>query len=104
MAERWFAVRRELSPKRQTLLTAGAFLLPLLAWCVLSYVPFIWHPLITVTTPGGSGFLAKDMMIDRAVFAEENAKPAAPGKPLGEGSRSTPVFLPPPHGVARALY
>ena len=104
MAERWFAVRRELSPRRQSLLTVGAFLLPLLAWCVLSYVPFIWHPLITVTTPGGSGFLAKDMMIDRAVFAEENVKLAAAGKPLGEGYRSNPVFLPPPHAVARALY
>lgn len=104
MAERWFAVRRELSPQRQTLLTVGAFLLPLLVWCVISYVPFVWHPLITVTNPGGSSFLAKDMMIDRGIFAEENAKIVAEGKPAADGYRSNPVFLPPPHAVGRALY
>lgn len=104
MAEPWFAVRRDLSPRRQVVLTVGAFLLPLLVWCVISYVPFIWHPLITVTSPGGSSFLAKDMMIDRGMFADENAKLAAEGKPTAEGYRSNPVFLPPPHAVARAMY
>ncbi len=104
MAEPWFAVARDLSPRRQAVLTAGAFVLPLLVWCVLSYVPFIWHPLMTVTAPGGSTFLAKDMMIDRRLFADENAKLAAAGQPLAEGYRSNPVFLPPPHAVARALY
>lgn len=104
MAERWFAVRRELSPRRQLLLTVGAFLLPLLVWCVISYVPFVWHPLITVTDPGGSSFLAKDMMIERGLFAEENAKIIAEGRPAAEGYRSNPVFLPPPHAVARAMY
>ncbi len=104
MAEQWFAVRRDLSPRRQAVLTVGAFLLPLLVWCVISYVPFIWHPLITVTNPGGSSFLAKDMMIDRGLFAEENAKIVAEGKPAAEGYRSNPVFLPPPHAVGRAMY
>jgi NitT/TauT family transport system permease protein len=104
MAEQWFAVRRDLSPRRQAVLTVGAFLLPLLAWCVISYVPFIWHPLITVTDPGGSSFLAKDMMIDRGLFVEENVKIIAEGKSPAEGYRSNPVFLPPPHAVGRALY
>ena len=104
MAEQWVAVRRDLSPKRQAVLTVGAFLLPLLVWCVISYVPFIWHPLITVTNPGGSSFLAKDMMIERGLFAEENAKVVAEGKLAAEGYRSNPVFLPPPHAVGRAMY
>ena len=104
MAERWFAVRRELSPRRQTLLTIGAFLLPLLVWCVISYVPFIWHPLITITEPGGSEFLVVDMMVDRQVFENDNAKTMAAGKPLAVGYRSNPIFLPPPHAVLTALY
>jgi NitT/TauT family transport system permease protein len=103
MPEPWFAVARDLSPRRQAVLTVGAFVLPLLLWCVLSYVPFIWHPLITVTAPGGSTFLAKDMMIERGLFAEENAKLILAGLPAAEGFRSNPVFLPPPHAVARAL-
>ncbi|MFP4156395.1 MAG: ABC transporter permease [Opitutales bacterium] len=40
----WFAVRKELSGKRRTLLTVLSFVLPLLTWCVVSYTPFIWHP------------------------------------------------------------
>jgi NitT/TauT family transport system permease protein len=56
--------RRELSPKRATLLTSLSFSLPLLIWCIVSYIPFIWHPdvelqisadregVTTVYTPG----------------------------------------------------
>lgn len=42
--EPWFAVRRELSPRRATLLTAFSFALPLVVWCAFSYLPFLWHP------------------------------------------------------------
>jgi NitT/TauT family transport system permease protein len=104
MAERWFVVRRELSPRRQGFLTCCAFILPLLLWCVISYVPFVWHPLITITAPGGSEFLVNDMMVERQIFADENAKLVQADKPLATGYRSNPVFLPPPHAVAAALY
>lgn len=40
----WFAVRRELSPKRATVLTVVSFTLPLLIWSAVSYLPFLWHP------------------------------------------------------------
>lgn len=42
--EPWFAVRRELSPKRAAVLTAISFALPLLIWSAVSYLPFLWHP------------------------------------------------------------
>lgn len=42
--EPWFAVRRELSPKRATVLTVVSFALPLLIWSAVSYLPFLWHP------------------------------------------------------------
>ncbi len=41
---RWFAIRKELSPKRQLLLTIASFALPLGLWAFVSYTPFIWHP------------------------------------------------------------
>ena len=40
----WFAVRKELSGRRRSLLVAASFVLPILIWCVVSYTPFIWHP------------------------------------------------------------
>lgn len=40
----WFQVRRELSKRRQISLTILSFILPILIWCVVSYVPWIWHP------------------------------------------------------------
>ncbi|MFC7336965.1 ABC transporter permease [Haloferula chungangensis] len=40
----WFGVRRELSKQRQLTLTVFSFLLPIVLWCVVSYVPWIWHP------------------------------------------------------------
>jgi NitT/TauT family transport system permease protein len=45
----WFIIRRELPRSRRTILTALSFVLPLLLWCVVSYVPFIWHPDIKLT-------------------------------------------------------
>jgi NitT/TauT family transport system permease protein len=40
----WWDVRRPLPTSRASLLTAFSFLLPLALWCIVSYVPFIWHP------------------------------------------------------------
>lgn len=40
----WFRIRRDLPQGRRLALTAISFLLPLVLWCVVSYVPWIWHP------------------------------------------------------------
>jgi NitT/TauT family transport system permease protein len=40
----WFLIRRDLPQGRRLALTAVSFLLPLVLWCVVSYVPWIWHP------------------------------------------------------------
>ncbi len=40
----WFLIRRDLPQSRALLLTAVSFLMPLALWCVVSYVPWIWHP------------------------------------------------------------
>lgn len=37
-------IRKDLSPGKQSLLTAGSFLIPLFLWTIVSYAPFIWHP------------------------------------------------------------
>lgn len=100
----WFAIRRELSPHRRTLLGVGSFLLPLLIWCVVSYVPFVWHPMVLVSNPGEVDYFQVDMLVQKPVFAEESANMQAQGKTLPQGTPANPIYLPAPHLVAKAFY
>lgn len=45
----WFRIRRDLPPGRRLFLTVASFCLPAVLWCVVSYVPFIWHPDVKIT-------------------------------------------------------
>ena len=45
----WFVVRRELPRSRRAILAVFSFVIPLAVWCVVSYVPFIWHPDVKLT-------------------------------------------------------
>jgi NitT/TauT family transport system permease protein len=95
----WFAVRKELPPRRAGLLTVLAFVLPLGAWSLVSYVPFLWHPLVAIETPGSVSYFTEGMLIEREVFASENAK----AKTRATGVRANPIYFPAPHEVAAAL-
>ncbi len=99
----WFAVRRELSPQRRTVLGIGSFLLPLLVWCVFSYVPFVWHPMVLVSNPGAVDYFQVDMLVDKAVFKDELANIQTAGKALPQGLPANPIYLPAPHQVAKAF-
>jgi NitT/TauT family transport system permease protein len=92
-----------LSPGRSRRLWALSFLLPLLAWATVSYVPFVWHPMIRIADPGDVAWLTPDQLAPRADVARENAAIAARGGRIATGRPANPVFLPAPHQVARAL-
>jgi NitT/TauT family transport system permease protein len=100
----WFGVRKPLAPERSRLLFMLSFAAPLLVWSVVSYVPFLWHPLVEIEEPGGVAFFQTGMLVEREVFADENAKAAAVGQPQASGSPRNPIYLPAPHQVATALY
>ena len=100
----WFAVRKALPRDRAMLLTVSSFLVPLLLWCLISYVPFIWHPKIEITDPGGVSWFKSGMLVDRQVFAEQLVESEQTGVLLPEGDRANPVYLPAPHEVASAFY
>lgn len=104
---RWFAVGRPLTPGAQRLCTLLSFLLPLVVWSAVSYVPWLWHPLVRITDPGDVAWFKADLLVERAVLVEENGKLAAaagvPPAKLAAGTPANPVFLPAPHEVARAL-
>jgi NitT/TauT family transport system permease protein len=104
------AVRAPLPPRASLVAGVLAFVLPLLAWCIVSYVPFVWHPLVhvrdasDVNVPGEYSYVAVDQLIDLEVFDKRNQELAnAHKKPL-VGDRANPIFLPAPHEVARAFY
>ncbi len=102
--EPWFAVRTALSARRTRLLTLASFLLPLLVWCAVSYLPFVWHPKVSITDPGDVGYFSVGMLADKELFAEEAANMREQGKAEPQGFRANPVYLPAPHEVAIAFY
>lgn len=103
-ASAWFAVRAPLTPRRKLLLGIGSFLLPLVLWAALSYVPWLWHPQVLVTSVGEVDYLEPGMRMDRALFAEEVVAMQEAGKAPPQGTPANPVYLPAPHEVARAFY
>jgi NitT/TauT family transport system permease protein len=100
----WFAVRRELSPRKRSVLGLASFLLPLLVWCVVSYVPTVWHPMVLISEPGDVDYFQVDMLVNKQVFKDELANMASEHKALPVGEPANPVYLPAPHQVAQALY
>ncbi|HWA27152.1 MAG TPA: ABC transporter permease subunit [Lacunisphaera sp.] len=102
--EPWFAVLRPLSGRRRAALWVLSFSLPLLLWSAVSYLPFLWHPVVRVTTPGDVDWFSPGLLVDRHEFARESARVGAAGGHVPAGERANPIFLPAPHQVARALY
>ncbi|WP_217694691.1 hypothetical protein, partial [Serratia marcescens] len=92
----WLAVRRELTTRGKWTLGVASFLLPFAVWCLISYVPFIWHPQMRVTNPGSVVYFQTGMQIDRDVFDDELAHARATGAAVPEGVRANPVYLPAP--------
>lgn len=98
------AVRQPLGARQRTWLGLGAFVLPLLLWCAVSYLPFVWHPLVLVHTPGDVDYFQVGMRIDKATFADELKAMVEAGKAVPQGTPANPVYLPAPHEVAKAFY
>jgi NitT/TauT family transport system permease protein len=105
----FLAVRKDAGVKARPWLWVAAFILPLAAWAVISYVPFIWHPLVHVTNvgdakvPGKYAYLEVDQLVDKSEFELRNQELAAAHAHLAEGTPANPVFLPAPDAIARAF-
>ncbi len=99
----WFAARKDLAPNRRLILGVMSFVLPLLVWCLVSYVPFIWHPMVAVSDPGAVSYFKQGMLVEREVFERELEKVREEGAAEPAGERANPVYLPAPHQVATAM-
>ena len=96
-------VARELSPQSKILLGFGSFLIPILIWCAVSYLPFIWHPQVQITNSGSVSFLQVGSRVDKSVFYAEAQNAVNTGTEPPQGNLVNPIFLPAPHQVATAL-
>jgi NitT/TauT family transport system permease protein len=100
----WFAVRQSLPGRQVRILTVLSFLLPLLLWAAVSYIPFLWHPKVEIVEPGAVTWFKPGMLVDRDVFAEQQQLAKEQSLAVPEGFRANPIYLPAPHEVATAFY
>ena len=100
----WLGLKKELSPRRRFLLGLLSFMLPLTLWSLVSYVPFVWHPLVRITSAGEVEYFSTGAEIPRADFDRENLSMVAQRMEPARGYRVNPPYLPPPHAVAKAFY
>jgi len=99
----WSRPLAGLSPRASAAFWAASFIVPLLIWCAVSYLPFVWHPMVRVTDPCDSTWLTPNLLVEKAAFAAENADLAAQHGHSAAGLPANPVFLPAPHEVVRAI-
>lgn len=63
----WLSIQKPLPGKKKAVLILLSFVLPLLIWSAVSYLPFVWHPILLIAVIG----LSTDMLlawIGRNVF------------------------------------
>jgi NitT/TauT family transport system permease protein len=101
---RWLQVLKPISPRAKLVIGCLSFVLPVLLWGIVSYVPFVWHPQMLITEPGSVDYLQAGMRMANAAFADAVAEAERDNKDPPEGKPANPIYLPAPHEVARALY
>jgi len=98
------SVVRLVASRQRTLLAIGSFVLPLLIWCAVSYLPFIWHPKVLIEEAGGVDYFRVGMLVDREEFAQQLQEMREQGQAVPAGKPANPIYLPAPHQVAEAFY
>jgi len=94
---------RTLSPKQTLCWGIASFILPLLVWCAVSYIPWIWHSQVMISNAGGVVYFEPHTRIERDVFDSEVRRMHKAGLAVPQGTPVNPVYLPAPHEVAKAL-
>jgi NitT/TauT family transport system permease protein len=100
----WLGLKSELPARRRLILTILSFVIPLALWAIVSYVPFIWHPLVMITDAGDVDYFTAGEVFPYSDFLDQNKEMKAEGSKPAQGYRVNPVYLPPPHAVALAFY
>ncbi|OJU90121.1 MAG: nitrate ABC transporter permease [Acinetobacter sp. 38-8] len=92
------------SNKNKLFLSLGSFLIPLLIWSCVSYLPFIWHPQVQITNSGDVSYLQVGTRLAKDAYYAEAQNIVDQGKNPPTGILVNPIYLPAPHEVAKALF
>lgn len=92
-----------LSRRKKLLLGLSSFILPILIWCCVSYLPFIWHPQVQITDSGSVPYLQVGSRVDKQFFYQEAQNAVNQHQQPPQGKLVNPIYLPAPHEVAKAL-
>lgn len=96
-------VNTALSKRKKLIYSLFSFLIPILIWCAVSYLPFVWHPQVEITNSGSVSYFQVGSRIDKSVFYLEAQNAVNEGNAPPEGKLANPIYLPAPHEVAKAL-
>jgi NitT/TauT family transport system permease protein len=64
----WLGLKAELPERQRLILTILSFVVPLVLWCAVSYVPFFWHPLTRITDPGSVEYFGGHGGAERRIY------------------------------------
>lgn len=96
-------ITMDVRKRHKLLLSFCSFLIPILIWCAVSYLPFIWHPQVQITNSGNATFLQVGSRVDKAIFYSEAQNAVNHDQAPPQGKLVNPIYLPAPHEVALAL-
>lgn len=98
----WVMLQRNLR-KNKLILSICSFVIPICLWCAISYLPFIWHPQVQITSSGSVPYLQVGSRVDKSVFYLEAQNAINRNSAPPQGILVNPIYLPAPHEVAKAL-
>ncbi|MPW45078.1 ABC transporter permease [Acinetobacter guerrae] len=96
-------MNEHISRRKALLLGFGSFVIPILIWCCVSYLPFIWHPQVQITDSGSVSYLQVGSRVDKRFFYQEAQNAVNQHQEPPQGKLVNPIYLPAPHEVAKAL-
>lgn len=100
----WLAVRKPMQTRPRWVVTALSFLLPIALWSLVSYVPFLWHPMVEIESPGDVSYFREGVLVERELFDKELERVEAEQGDVPTGKPANPIYLPAPHEVVTAFY
>ena len=65
---RWLRVLKPIPPRAKLVIGCLSFIVPILLWGIVSYVPIVWHPQMLITNAGSVDYLRPGMRMANAAF------------------------------------
>jgi NitT/TauT family transport system permease protein len=97
-------ILQPLSARAKLVIGIASFVLPVMLWSAVSYVPWLWHPQIMITDPGSVSYLEVGAHLPRDAFASEVADARQEHRAPPRGVPANPIYLPSPGQVLAAFY